>query len=238
MQQAEKRLFPMREAYAFAAAHGLEPQSTEIREMEIEWDHAYTTSVRRGRMIVLLEHNKLLPRFFEEMWPQGASVHGESEIRRCKRVYADYETFLASGVAAPDTGESESIQNFEFALEAHLRDFLAKNLERLEPGLQLYEKDSKRGVEFSVDAGRIDILALDRNNHLVVVELKLSRGRNAALGQLLYYMGWVDQNLGNAPCRGIIVANEITEELVTAVSRVPGVALFRYRMSFGVEPVG
>jgi RecB family endonuclease NucS len=70
-----------------------------------------------------------------------------------------------------------------------------------------------------------------------VVELKLSRGRNKALGQLLYYMGWVDKNLGNSPCRGIIVANEITEDLITAVSRAPGVTLYRYRMNFTVEEV-
>lgn len=131
-----------------------------------------------------------------------------------------------------DTEEEESEQ---FALESHLRDFLAKNPERLEPGLRLYSASENEGVEYPVDDGRIDILAVDRHNKFVVVELKVSRGRNKTLGQLLYYMGWVDKNLGNGPCRGIIVANEITEDLATAVSRVPGVTLCRYRMNFSVE---
>jgi len=80
-------------------------------------------------------------------------------------------------------------------------------------------------------------LAVDRNGKYGVIELKLSQGRNKALGQLLYYMGWVDRHLGNGPCRGYIIASDITEELTIAVLRVPGVSLAKYRMSFGIEPV-
>ena len=55
--------------------------------------------------------------------------------------------------------------------------------------------------------------------------------------QLLYYMGWVDKNLGNGPCRGAIIANEITDDLKIAVARVSGVALLQYKMQFTVDPV-
>ena len=82
---------------------------------------------------------------------------------------------------------------------------------------------------------RIDILAVDSDRKFVVIELKLSRGRTKALGQLLYYMGWVDKHLGNGPCRGFIIANEISQELVTAVSRTQGVQLAKYQMNFSVE---
>ncbi len=50
-------------------------------------------------------------------------------------------------------------------------------------------------------------------------------------------MGWVDRNLGHGPCRGVIIANDIGEDLQTAVHRVPGVSLFRYHMKFALEPV-
>jgi len=50
----------------------------------------------------------------------------------------------------------------------------------------------------------------DKADRFVVFELKVTRGRNKALGQLLYYMGWVDKHLGKGPCRGIIVAREIS----------------------------
>lgn len=165
---------------------------------------------------------------------------GETRRRRYLRIKAQYEEFLAGGgpppgpTPEPDTEPDESL---EFALEAHLRDFLARNLERIEPGLRLYESGERKGIEFPVEGGRIDLLAIDRTGKYVVIELKLSRGRNKALGQLLYYMGWIDQHLGQGPCRGYIIASEITEELAIAVSRVPGVSLAKYRMSFAIEPV-
>jgi RecB family endonuclease NucS len=95
----------------------------------------------------------------------------------------------------------------------------------------------RKGIEYPVEGGRIDLLALDRSDKYVVIELKLSQGRNKTLGQLLYYMGWVDQHLGESPCRGYIIASEITEDLSIAVSRVPDVNLAKYRMSFAIEPV-
>ena len=69
-----------------------------------------------------------------------------------------------------------------------------------------------------------------------MIELKLSQGRNKALGQLLYYMGWVDRHLCQGLCRGFIIASEISEELSVAVSRVTGVQLAEYHLSFAIEP--
>ena len=92
-------------------------------------------------------------------------------------------------------------------------------------------------MEYSIEDGRIDILAVDKNNRPVVIELKISRGRNRTIGQLLYYMGWVDAHLGKGPCRGMIIAREISDDLVVAVQRVSEVSLFRYRMSVSLEPV-
>jgi isocitrate dehydrogenase len=70
------------------------------------------------------------------------------------------------------------------------------------------------------------------------LELKVGRGRNKTIGQLLYYMGWVDKNLANGKsCRGTIIAKEITHDLILAVQRVPGVTLCRYDLSVTVEAV-
>ena len=90
-----------------------------------------------------------------------------------------------------------------------------------------------------IDKGRIDILAVDLSGGFVVIELKLREGRTKALGQLLYYMGWIDRNLGTktAPCRGLIIGNDIPEELKIAVSQVPHVTLACYKMNFAIEHV-
>lgn len=125
-----------------------------------------------------------------------------------------------------------------FAYEKDLQNYLARNLHVLEPGLVLYEEDGISGLEYNVGGRYIDILAIDREGDFVVIELKVSRGYERVIGQLLRYMGWVEQNLSDGRVvRGIIVANEITQDLVFATKKLPFVKLFEYEISFSVKPV-
>jgi len=242
-EQTQTLTLSLKAAYAFGAAHSLEHEVNDIREMVIEWDASYTSSLRRGYIVALFEKHGIFDAFKKEHWSLGNTSAGEAKRRRYLRIKAQYEEFLAGrGPESPAESEGEVTsdpeQASEFALEAHLRDFLAKNLDRIEQGLRLYDFQERNGVEFPIDGGRIDLLAVDRNEKFVVIELKLSQGRNKALGQLLYYMGWVDKNLGKGPCRGFIIASDITEELSIAVSRVTGVGLAEYHLSFAIEPIG
>lgn len=238
MQFVKSKALPLREAYKFAEQHGLVSEVTAIKDMDIEWERSYDTSVRRGRIIELFESRNLLSQFIDQIWQFGNTASGESLKRRYIRIWHDYKLFEAGELTESDETETEQ-DTLQFALEAHLRDFLARNLNRIEPGLRLFEREGRKGVEYPVAGGdgRIDILALDRDGKFVVIELKLSRGREKTLGQLLYYMGWVDKNLGNGPCRGAIIAHEITDDLRIAVSRAPGVLIARYSMTFSVERV-
>jgi hypothetical protein len=240
MDTNSSKTFPLRQAYIFAKENNLEDQAHKIEDLENEWDRkiAFTT-VRKGYLIRLLEDHGLFPTFVTKCWPNGATSNGKTRRDRLVKFSDEYDAFLA-GTSAEDGAEAESVavESLEFALEAHLRDFLAKNLTQLEPGLRLYQVEGKSGIEFPVDGGRIDILAIDASEKFVVIELKLSQGRNKALGQLLYYMGWVDRNLNNGQCRGVIIASDISNELMVAVSRAPGVTLSRYKMNFSIEQVG
>ena len=239
MNDEQKKVLSLSEAYRFGVESGLESEINEIRNMEIEWDRSYTSTVRRGFIVELFELKGIFSRFKELYWQSGNMPYGETLRRRYLNLKTDYENFLAgrsSEEISEITSEQESI-NQQFALEAHLRDFLAKNLERVESGLRLYEKDNQKGIEFVIDNGRIDILAIDKDNRFVVIELKLSRGRNKTIGQILYYMGWVDENLGNAPCRGVIIANEISDDLLLAARRIPDITLCRYHLSVTVERI-
>jgi hypothetical protein len=117
----------------------------------------------------------------------------------------------------------------EFAFERDLRNYLSKNLSSVERGLTLFEEEGFSGVEFPAGGRFIDILAVDAQGQHVVIELKVSRGYERVMGQLLRYIAWVKHNLANGKkVRGIIVASEITEDLVLAASLVPDVALCRY----------
>ena len=84
----------------------------------------------------------------------------------------------------------EAAEEFEaaskFALEAHLRDYLAKNLGILEKGLGLWSMQPP-SVEFFVQNRRLDLLAKDALGIPVVIELKLSKGYDRVIGQALLY---------------------------------------------------
>jgi hypothetical protein len=170
-----------------------------IKDLEIEWDKPYTSSLKRGYVVALLEKHGLLDEFKTRYWSLGNTPGGETRRRRYLRLKDQYEDWLKEGNEGEIDEEDETGQ--AFAAETDLRDFLAKNLNCIEAGLTLYKTAERSGVEFPVDDGRIDILAVDQKGRYVVIELKLGKGRNKAIGQLLYYMGWVDKNLGKGPCR-------------------------------------
>ena len=139
-----------------------------------------------------------------------------------------------------ETDVQERERSAEFAYEADLKNYLARNLHVLEGGLTLYEDEDGTftGLEFPVGGRFIDILACDRNGDFVVIELKVSRGYDRVIGQLLRYMAWISKNLADGrPVRGVIVASKITEDLLLATSLVGNVALWQYQLSFQMEPV-
>jgi hypothetical protein len=231
------KTLPLKEAYRFGAEHGLEREIAAIRDMEIEWDLSYTSSLRRGFVVDLFTKRHLLDQFKQQYWPAGDSPWGQRKTAFWLRLKGRYEDFLAGRDDATLEVNDEEEEDQTFAAETDLRDFLANNLGCVEPGLRLYQHGEQKGLEFPVHDGRIDILAVDKTGRFVVFELKLARGRNKALGQILYYMAWVDKHLGNGPCRGIIIAKEITDDLVLAVQRAQGVTLYRYKLSVSVERV-
>jgi len=143
-------------------------------------------------------------------------------------------------VATPVVRESVSdeLAN-EFAYESDLRDFLARNLSLLEPGLQLYQDEGIAGIEFPAGGRFIDILAIDSNRDLVVIELKVSKGYDRVVGQLLRYMAWVQKHQAepDQQVRGMIAAREISEDLRLACSYVPNVSLFEYELSVNLRKV-
>jgi RecB family endonuclease NucS len=93
-------------------------------------------------------------------------------------------------------------------------------------------------VEYDAGGRFIDILAVDKNGQFVVIELKVSKGYDRVIGQLLRYIAWVEKNLSDGvQVRGFIVANEISDDLRLATRKIPGVKLFQYKLAFSLEDV-
>ena len=239
MSDEQTTALSLKAAYAFGAAKGLPGEVNEIRDMVIEWDSSYTSSLRRGYIVELFEKHAIFDDFKAQHWAYGNTPAGKTQRRHYLKIKRQYEDFLEGRgpVTGPEPEPEDQDAGQQFAAESDLRDFLSKNLTRIEPGLRLYQVGEQSGVEFPIEGGYIDILAIDRSDRFVVVELKVGRGRNRTVGQLLYYMGWVDKHLGKAPCRGMIIAKDIPEDLALAVRRAPDVQLYRYNLSVSVEPV-
>ena len=212
------------------------------------------SSIRRGLIAALFEQKEIFQEFLNRYWQNGYVAVGEGKFRRCKRLAREYHSLanpqalsLTKNDKICSTNQPSVTDQFpakvefespksqqsmrEFSEESHLRDFLASNLDVVEPGLGLYHEQGISGVEFHVPHGFIDILAVDEKGSPVVIELKVSRGADKTVGQLRRYMGWVNENLGLGKPRGIIVAGQVTENLRLACQGIPDIIVYEYEVS-------
>ncbi len=155
----------------------------------------------------------------------------KADIEKSKSVVGDNDTEEFVEEAPEDDAYSS-----RFACERDLKNYLANTLGSLEPGLKLYEEEGLTGIEYPVGGRFIDILAVDAEGDFVVIELKVSKGYDRVIGQLLRYMSWIEKNLTDGKkVRGWIIAREISEDLKLATARVPDVSLFEYEISFAIN---
>lgn len=134
--------------------------------------------------------------------------------------------------------ESQLLKN-EFAYEKDLQNFLSKNLNLIEPDLQLFNDDGVTGIEYPAGGRFIDILAVDKDDNLMVIELKVSKGYDRVVGQLLRYVSWIKKHQAepNQIVRGVIVARTISDDLRLACSDLENVTLFEYQLSVKLNQI-
>lgn len=109
--------------------------------------------------------------------------------------------------------------------ERNLEDFVLLQLEKIEPGLKLVER------QLSTSAGRLDILCQDHLGLYVVVELKRDQGTDQVVGQILRYMGWVQENYNTDKVRGIIIVGRKDNLMSYAVKTVPNIQVKEFRLT-------
>jgi len=142
----------------------------------------------------------------------------------------------------PDEDLPIESKGFEFSFEKHLRDFIIRNMESIrfnDQKIMLFVDDYGRdGKEYPTEVGPIDILAVDNVGNFYVFELKLTKGFDKAVGQILRYMGWIKGNLAsNKDVKGIIVSKKAHDKLKYAASMVPEISLFEYELEFNIMEV-
>lgn len=147
---------------------------------------------------------------------------------------------LLSGVRPPVvTVIDETVEDpVAFALEEHLEEFLVTNWKHTELGkdYDIYEEDGVRiGQQYPTDTGRIDILAISKDRRrLLVVELKKGRASDVVVGQVLRYMGFVQEELleDGQTVAGVIIALEDDQRIRRALKVAANISFFRYRVRF------
>jgi restriction system protein len=128
-----------------------------------------------------------------------------------------------------------------FVMEKHLEEFLVHNWGSTELGAQydIYEENGELvGQQYETDTGPMDILAVRKDKkELLVVELKKGRASDAVVGQVLRYMGYVQQELADddQTVKGIIIAVDDDQRIRRALSVVPSISFYRYQVSFKLQ---
>lgn len=197
------------------------PENKKPRQCDSQYDFLYY--VDRGKV-------ELYKPETHGRWELAVDDYGKLIARQCGLVDNEDDT------------EPEPEAGLPFVLECHLRDFLSRNLESVlinGETLKLYQdQEGRDGVEYPTGVGPIDILAVDAEGNFVVLELKVRKGPDRAVGQALRYMGWVNKHLANGKqVSGVIVACNIDEKLKYAASMMPGISLLEYKLRFDLSQV-
>lgn len=128
-----------------------------------------------------------------------------------------------------DVFNDESV-NQKFSLERDMQAALRHNIKNLDPNLKIIDD----GAERSVASGFIDITCEDKKS-IVVVELKAGKADSRAIGQILGYMGDLNEEEEKS-VRGILVAHDFDNRTKAAARIVPNLELKKYSIEFTFTP--
>jgi hypothetical protein len=189
-----------------------------------------------------IKYHRSFPRFLYyrgggEYELYDSSKHGVFDVSGYPEGQAPDTGYVAEEIREEIAEQIEERIGTEFAYEAHLRDYLARNLGLLESGMTLWNGSEGSSIEFQIGGRRVDIFAKDKDGVPVVIELKLSKGHERTIGQALYYRAKLKQLLSVSKVRIILVAAEMTDELRLAASEVQDVDLFQYALTMQLDRV-
>lgn len=105
--------------------------------------------------------------------------------------------------------------------ESDLEKFLIKNLEALEEGLRFLEK------QVSIQDGRIDILARDKSDNLVIIELKVQEDKEL-VWQSVYYPMQFKKERQLKKVRMVTVCPSYPPHILHTLRQIDGVEMIRF----------
>jgi hypothetical protein len=175
--------------------------------------------------------------------PNPSKIKFEGNIRNNLQSYKNavvrYRKFLSGDIFQSESSEDQQHYNREvslqseeavqqrFSLERDMQAALRLNIKSLDPSLTIIDD----GAERAVDSGFIDITCSDVSS-IVVVELKAGKADSKAIGQILGYMGDLQEEESGKSVRGILVAHDFDRRAKAAAKVVPTLTLKKYSIEF------
>jgi hypothetical protein len=147
----------------------------------------------------------------------------------------EYAIALIDSVAEEedDSDDSDDQSEITFGLEKDLQAALRKNITALGSDLTIIDGGSER----TTGSGRIDITAKDKNDTVVVIELKAGMAKKGVIEQTLSYMSSLKRE-GLSAVRGIIVASSFHDRIRDAAEAIDNIQLVEYSFQFNFKAVG
>ncbi len=147
----------------------------------------------------------------------------------------DGDFTFANEILGSDSGDEEILYDMEikeaeeitFGLERDLQKAIRDDIDQLESGLRIIDG----GTEQITEAGRVDIMAIDMNENVVVIELKAGRANPEVIAQVLSYMASISEK-EKKPVRGILVAGDFHKRVILAAQAIPNLQLKKYSFQF------
>ena len=186
--------------------------------------------------------------FIKVKW-EARSIDYENSIFSIFTIYEiDTEKFNELTEKRPEDNENkdEALINKkeqEFALEKYLEDFIVNNFNKIfKDSIKLwYDEEGILGQQYPLiddkaqNIGKIDILARNiEENSYIVIELKKGRSSDKVVGQIMRYMGWVQEHLCNEgdSVKGMIICKEKDKKLEYALKTINNIELKFFQIDF------
>lgn len=114
--------------------------------------------------------------------------------------------------------------------EEELEDYLCKNIETIEKGIIFMQR------QVEVPGGIVDIIAMDKNNNVCVIEIKIKEDKNL-VWQAMHYPEEIKKQWRNRNVRMITVAPDYSEHMLKALRNIDNVEIMEYDIMVSMDKI-
>ena len=211
---------PLRYAYDYLGKKGFSKEVNEIKQSKDKYKN-YDFTLKRGKVIKLLEDNNLLDDFINKYWYLGKVTERQKEIARCKSVYSRWmETVKMSPNKNKIEPYEKKINEFASSEKSDItkllvelvNDYRALVTENRELTRYKEDFDKYQGLEYIFEDEKFMEDWLERNIHKAIPNIEVIDRQPV--------IEWNEPFMRNRP--DFFCIDKTTKELVIVENKVRG----------------